>query len=741
MTPLLRIGLLYLITAALVAPIFAGQPMRYLRFDGYASSDNGQINLMEIEPIGPNGVNPARYFMEPSTVFNTNPRLETITLLEYEAEITTNSGDAELVKLLIDGNTDRLGEDRFSTNRTTPGLPSEAAPHRIEIEFGRTVWIEQILVHHHGESTASYGLFGSMDGENWTPLETFSDTGLTSTTDVPSIALSGLDLSNVDLRGVDLSNTDLSGTQFTNARLTGVRSGGVTGDPDFGDPDFGDPDFSFGWRLTNGYIVGPGVDLSGADLTGIDLSSDMLLGVESGNVVGVPDLPENYQMLSGYILGPEVYLDGVDLSGLDLDMVDLTGATLTGVKSGGIVGSPTLPDGYEVVGSGYIAGAGVNLSGADLRLEYLNDMDLTGSDFSGADLTSANLTDTSLIDADLRNAILAGADMGDADLSNADLTGANLDRAQLSNRSVLDGVKSGGIQGDPMTLPEGYSVMAGYLIGPSVDLSGRDLSGLTLSGANLTEANLKGANFSGSDLSDAILIGANLSAANLRNSDLSGVNLGSVDMSELDLTGVKSGDTQGSPSLPDGYFLVSGYIIGPAVDLSGKILSGVELGGKDLKGANLSGSDLTGANLRGADLKGANLQNANLDRADLRGSRLEEASLTDASMTDSTVRWPSVVAAEDMIDELTETVGSQDAQISEQATQIEELSARPTLAEVIDARPGAVLLEADTTGGEVHVELSIEESDDLNDWTPRTEKAAVTLQLEADKKFYRFSLE
>jgi hypothetical protein len=82
--------------------------------------------------------------------------------------------------------------------------------------------------------------------------------------------------------------------------------------------------------------------------------------------------------------------------------------------------------------------------------------DLTGCDLTGADLQGANLSGANLTDAILTGANLSGATLTDANLSGADLTGA-----------ILDKVISGGIIGEPSSLPTGWYLVNGFLIGPN----------------------------------------------------------------------------------------------------------------------------------------------------------------------------------------------------------------------------------------------------------------------------------
>ena len=243
-----------------------------------------------------------------------------------------------------------------------------------------------------------------------------------------------------------------------------------------------------------------GADLSGADLTAADMRAAVLMIAN----------------LSGANLsGADLY--AADLTAAILTNADLTGAnlsgptTLTGVQSGGIVGTPIeLPAGWNLI-SGYLIGPGAVLSGADL-----DGADLTGADMRYVDLFEADLSGANLTNANLTNALLSGANLTNANLTNANLSDANLTNADLSGADLF-GVRSGGVVGTPNVLPTEWSLRSGYLIGPGANLSGVNLSGMNLSGVNLSGADLRNA-----DLSNAILTNANLSGANLSGANLSG---------------------------------------------------------------------------------------------------------------------------------------------------------------------------------------------------------------------------
>ncbi len=173
-------------------------------------------------------------------------------------------------------------------------------------------------------------------------------------------------------------------------------------------------------------------------------------------------------------------------------------------------------------------------------------------------------------------------------------------------------------------------------VGPAVNLAGCDLADANLTGANLKGANLTGTNLAGAELAGADLRGANLSVANLAGADLANVNLkraklidadlngagfGNNDLSGADLSGAdlsnaySNGTLSGTPSvLPANWGLISGYLIGPAANLTGATFSAADLAGADLAGADLLLAHLVnGTLLTGANLDGANLSNVYSD--------------------------------------------------------------------------------------------------------------------------------
>ena len=108
----------------------------------------------------------------------------------------------------------------------------------------------------------------------------------------------------------------------------------------------------------------------------------------------------------------------------------------------------------------------------------------------------------------------------------------------------------------------------------------------------------------GADLANANLAGARLSNANLAGSNLAGANLAGADLSSAILTGVRSGGIKGKPSLPSGWLLFHGYLLGPGANLGGANFVNLDFGSLDLSGVNLNGAKLAGTKLGNVLLSG-----------------------------------------------------------------------------------------------------------------------------------------
>ncbi len=212
-----------------------------------------------------------------------------------------------------------------------------------------------------------------------------------------------------------------------------------------------------------------GLDLSGKDLSGIDLGRKAVAEeLEKAQERMADETPVWYSKLTKGINLEFANLQEANLKyanlqeahlgGANLQRADLTGANLQGAK----------------------------LWGADLQEAHLGDANLQGGPLWGANLQGANLAGANLQGADLRDANLQGAYLLGAKLQGAKLWSANLQGAHLL----------------------------------SADLQEADLGGAKLQGANLFGANLQWASLGWANLQGANLAGANLQGASLKHSHL-----------------------------------------------------------------------------------------------------------------------------------------------------------------------------------------------------------------------------
>ncbi len=274
----------------------------------------------------------------------------------------------------------------------------------------------------------------------------------------------------------------------------------------------------------------------------------------------------------------------------------------------------------------------------------MSDAALTDVDLEGADLASATLAGADLTDADLTD-----ADLYDADFYQSTLEGTILTGAQLTLAGTGGVQTSGGIIGTPASLPPGYSVTVGNLLGPGVQLYYANLAGADLDGVDLTGAEINGAVLSGDVTGTPIALpaGYQLLYGYLVGPycDLAGVDLSGMNLSSVDLLGVVSGGLTGTPiGLPPNWDVLDGYLVGPGASLANVNFAGLDLSGLDLQGAVFGLSNLTDANLSGSNLEstsfgGANLTGANLTGVDLTLANLVGSDVTGADFTGAT--WSS----------------------------------------------------------------------------------------------------
>ena len=113
-----------------------------------------------------------------------------------------------------------------------------------------------------------------------------------------------------------------------------------------------------------------GANLEGANLEGADLSYATLFDVKSGKIKGIPKLePYDYKLKNGYLIGPSVDLRLANLQDIDLNRTDLSFANLSFAKL-----QRAKLRGANLLGARL---RGAKLQGANLDGALLNDNDIS----------------------------------------------------------------------------------------------------------------------------------------------------------------------------------------------------------------------------------------------------------------------------------------------------------------------------------------------------------------------------
>jgi uncharacterized protein YjbI with pentapeptide repeats len=376
--------------------------------------------------------------------------------------------------------------------------------------------------------------------------------------------LVGAALANSDLTNANLQNTNLAGADLADATLSGVRSGGIRGIPSA---------LPTGWTLIDGYLVGPGANLEYANMVNASLHDMNLAGVNFRFAnLAISDL-RNVDLSNAVLAGAN--LSGSDLQSANLTLANLSFSAVNGanfsnsnttnlVASGVDWKNTTCADGQlgfnhyddSCLDSLRSVIPQLNLAGMDLGSASLDD-----ENFFGANLASTNLRRVTLVNVksgsitgvpialpknwNLRSGYLVGpsanlsnVDLGGVDLSNTNLQGVNLAGSSLAGAN-LTGIKSGGLRGTPSSLPEDWSIIDGYLVGPGANLDhanfgGADLRDVNLVGASLRYADLSGADLESADLTNTVMTAADLRDARLVRANLTGANLNRANIDTAD---------------------------------------------------------------------------------------------------------------------------------------------------------------------------------------------------------------
>jgi uncharacterized protein YjbI with pentapeptide repeats len=269
---------------------------------------------------------------------------------------------------------------------------------------------------------------------------------------------------------------------------------------------------------------------------------------------------------------------------------------------------------------------------------------------------------------------------------------------------------------------EGFGFLYPNLSGADLsgaDLSGADLSGAGLGGADLSDADLSGAGLRGADLGGADLSGADLSDANLSEAYLHDASFIGADLTNTDFTEAYTlGREPGGVAATRPIFSVITAVSRTLYkDIQALQNSQVLAGGISPEQA---AAIETNSDKVGITAEQATSINSNTDEISELKTMLEAMSL--------------------QLQQLNTQVGDLQASIVAKDEQIAELSQRPAVEELLDARTGSLVFSADQQTNLVTLEFEIQESENLRDWVSRPEKVIATLPLEEGKKFIRIAL-
>ena len=250
-------------------------------------------------------------------------------------------------------------------------------------------------------------------------------------------------------------------------------------------------------------------------------------------------------------------------------------------------------------------------------------------------------------------------------------------------------------------------------INPGVDLSEINLEGADLQGANLERATLIFTNFKGANLKGANLTYSRSNLANFSNANLSESNL------------------------------------------SWSILQGSDFSFANLYKANLSSTNMSNANFKDSNLENASLYNVNIHRTNFSGSKFSGSSIypTYNSSNESVQaiqnldlkiqleQLKAMNSISDKIEILNTRINELAAKVEEKDEKIAILEKRPTLEEIQEGRAGSIVLAVDPNGDNITLGVTIEQSDNLVEWTKLNGEMTRTIPIPDGKKFYRFALD
>ena len=517
--------------------------------------------------------------------------------------------------------------------------------------------------------------------------------------------LSGANLSDADLRFSDLSGANLSGANLSGANLAFNEILNV----DLSEANL-EETLLYGAKLNN-------VNLTGANLDRANFEIATFKEISSGSISGTPSLLPNGWILVDGVIAVKVWIEESfdQNNGLRIGKIIVNGnvyevkpdADLTGVN----LQDADLSN-ADLQGSNFINAnlSGANLSGTNLSGAYLSEANLRGADLEGADLEGANFINANLSEAALAQANLSGANLVEANLFKADLTGVNLNNVE---RDALDLYNLNKINIIQSQIAEGG-------IG----------GGISPEQAAAIASNTEGVN----EVKNAIFIGGSSIIPALLTNDQeqrNSITANTTKIDELDGILTTADETLEAFSESIDTLNENDQSIGEQL---------TTLGQNDISiGEQIQVLQDWQASIHPQiwDFKSEHDVGIAVNKLEIESNKTEINSIQ-----------TEIETMKAQLQTLVASVAEKDAQIAEKDAKIAELeqggggqSLEQVLEQVRDARAGSVVLTVDPEGDNITLGLTIEQSDNLIEWTKLDGEMTRTIPIPDGKKFYRFALD
>ena len=549
--------------------------------------------------------------------------------------------------------------------------------------------------------------------------------------------LTGADLSGADLRGAELPQY-FSETKLISANLSGskIENGAYFIEADLSQSNLSNVDFT-------------SADFSGAILIGVDLSNSNLSNANFGSIeTGFNPETENPIMSPGANLKDanlkNAILTGAKLTGSNLEGVNLEGANLNEAvydasigwieggegNNGGDNGGEQFGIGND--GSGKIKGSdnkvyeigpGITLDGAQLEGANLAGANLKGStirnsNFKNANLQSAKLVETIIDDSDFQNALFS-SDRFDDD-SAADFTRATIRDTNFSG-AKLNAITAGGAKFWGCNFIESSMMWVRAWGNEEFTFNGSDFSGAKLWGGAIAPDETFDwlTAYSGNNYTRIKSINTRLDTIeeNLKQQGGNGQGISPEQAAAI------TSNTVGVNAVKDAIFIGGSSII-PAL----------------LTNDQEQRNSITANTTKIEELDGI-LKTAD-ETLEAYSESIDTLNKNDQILNDNDA---SIMAEINAMKAQLQTLVAQVAEKDKRIAELEQggggQSLEQVLEQVRDARAGSVVLTVDPDGDNITLGLTIEQSDNLVEWTKLDGEMTRTIPIPDGKKFYRFALD